>query len=376
MPVQPGGEIITYHASMLRDETRTEAFRRAIQATVREGDIVCDLGTGTGILALFAVRAGARRVFAIEEGPVSALAREVLAVNDPEGVVELVAGHSSEIILPERADVLISETLWNFGLGEGIVQAVRDARKNILSEEARFVPQRFHMLLAPVESQKPYRIIDTWSEDRYGLDLTPVRRIASNVVVSASLAEEEVLADPARFGTIELGGDDVDELRASLEFKARREGTLYGLGGWFEAELAPGIDLTNAPPNAARNWAQAFLSLGEPLEVATGDVIGVEIWATLSPEQWRWSVRVGDREQRGSTFGGLLISLADLHRTAPGRTPKLSPRGQAVAELLAHLDGTVRVADLVPRLRERHPDLFPNDAAADKLVREVLERWT
>jgi enediyne biosynthesis protein CalE3 len=370
------GDIVALHTSMLADTVRTDAFRRAIDATVRRGDVVCDLGAGTGILALFAVSAGARRVFAVEEGPVAAIAREIIAANDAEGIVELVVGRSSSVDLPERADVLISETLWNLGVGEGIVHSVRDAQRRLLVSDARVVPQQIDLVLAPVESPKAYRIVQTWTADLYGLDFTPLRQVASNVVHAAVLGEDELLADPARVGTVDLvnGGDD--RLHATLRFEARRTGVLRGIGGWFDAVLAPGVRLSNAPPNEARSWAQSFLPLSEPIQIEENDTIDVGITLSLEGEQWLWSVKARGVEHRGSTLGGSLLSLAELRRTAPTRRPVLSDRGNAVVQLLEWLDGDTPVSDLGPRLRELYPRLFPSDEAAESLVREVLERFT
>jgi hypothetical protein len=370
------GDIVALHTSMLADTVRTDAFRRAIDATVRRGDVVCDLGAGTGILALFAVSAGARRVFAVEEGPVAAIAREIIAANDAEGIVELVVGRSSSVDLPERADVLISETLWNLGVGEGIVHSVRDAQRRLLVSDARVVPQQIDLVLAPVESPKAYRIVQTWTADLYGLDFTPLRQVASNVVHAAVLGEDELLADPARVGTVDLvnGGDD--RLHATLRFEARRTGVLRGIGGWFDAVLAPGVRLSNAPPNEARSWAQSFLPLSEPVQIEENDTIDVGITLSLEGEQWLWSVKARGVEHRGSTLGGSLLSLAELRRTAPTRRPVLSDRGNAVVQLLEWLDGDTPVSDLGPRLRELYPRLFPSDEAAESLVREVLERFT
>jgi protein arginine N-methyltransferase 1 len=60
---------------MLVDDDRCLDCMRAILQTVRPGHIVLDISSGTGILALFACPAGARRVYAVEQDSVIEVAR-------------------------------------------------------------------------------------------------------------------------------------------------------------------------------------------------------------------------------------------------------------------------------------------------------------
>src|SRR3972149_6367882 len=58
--------LLAPHRLMVGDSARVHAFQKALHEVVRPGDVVADIGTGTGLLACFACQAGASRVYAIE----------------------------------------------------------------------------------------------------------------------------------------------------------------------------------------------------------------------------------------------------------------------------------------------------------------------
>ena len=68
-------DLMGFHRHLLDDHTRTSALIDAINAVVKPGDTVIDLGTGTGILAMAAARAGAARVYAIDHASIVDSAR-------------------------------------------------------------------------------------------------------------------------------------------------------------------------------------------------------------------------------------------------------------------------------------------------------------
>ena len=82
------------HRLLVGDEVRTRSFYDSIRASVHEGHVVLDVGAGSGILSLFAARAGARRVYAVERAArAAALARQMVAAN-----------HLSEVVVVIEAD--------------------------------------------------------------------------------------------------------------------------------------------------------------------------------------------------------------------------------------------------------------------------------
>jgi Ribosomal protein L11 methyltransferase (PrmA) len=112
---------------MLEDRVRTLRFIRAIRRTVRSGDVVVDLGTGSGVLAVAAAQAGAKHVYAIEVRPIADVAARLFQASGLSDRITLIRGTSTEIELPERADVLVSEMIGNEPLGERILETTCDA---------------------------------------------------------------------------------------------------------------------------------------------------------------------------------------------------------------------------------------------------------
>ena len=80
--------MIQYYLGILADSERFEAFDLAIGEAVQPHDVVVDLGCGVGTFAVFAARAGARRVFGVESSPAIEFARQLVRDNGVE--VELI----------------------------------------------------------------------------------------------------------------------------------------------------------------------------------------------------------------------------------------------------------------------------------------------
>ena len=97
------------HGWMVADGARTNAYARAIAKTVRPGDVVLDIGAGTGLFAILACRSGARRVYAVERDDIIEVARQNAAANGCAESIEFLHASSTEISLPECANVIVSD---------------------------------------------------------------------------------------------------------------------------------------------------------------------------------------------------------------------------------------------------------------------------
>ena len=138
------------HARMLDDDRRTGDYLAALAAGVRPGDVVLDIGTGTGVLAVAAARAGARRVYAVEATDIAVVAERVFEANGVQDRVTLVPGWSRQIELPEKADVLVAEVIGNEPFEEEILETTLDARRRLLKPGARLIPHTLTLMARPV----------------------------------------------------------------------------------------------------------------------------------------------------------------------------------------------------------------------------------
>jgi Ribosomal protein L11 methyltransferase (PrmA) len=294
--------LLSQHRELIGDSVRTNAFAEAIVQVVRPGDVVLDLGSGTGVLAMLAARAGARRVFAAEQGHIADVAAALFEANGC--AVELFHRRSTEVELPERANVLITETLGNLGFDEQILPSVLDARRRLLTPDARIIPARVALVAAPVDAAQRYeREIAFWSERRYGIDFSPARTFAANQVRATELDESAMLAAPARLTGADFTTVSAPEIRGGARFTVARDGVVHGFGAWFVATLADGIRVSNEPPLRAPNWRQALLPIEKPVRVRRGDVVDLEI-DSQDGANWRWRGSVaGTAFEQTTLFG-------------------------------------------------------------------------
>ena len=113
------------YQDMLADQFRMQCYRRAINQLVQPGDIVADLGTGMGVLAMMAIQAGAAHVYAVENRPqVVAITKEIIARNDMAERITLIEGDAREITIDAEVDLIINELIGDFGTDENIVECV------------------------------------------------------------------------------------------------------------------------------------------------------------------------------------------------------------------------------------------------------------
>ena len=307
--------MLRYHRQLLSDAHRTESFGRAVAEVVRPGDVVLDLGSGSGILALIAARLGARQVYAVEWGDIVGVARAVAARNGLSDRIEFFNAPSAEVELPEPVDVITAEILGSFGLEENVLTFLPDARDRFLKPGGVIVPGAVRTFLAPAEATDLYgKVVEFWSEDLWGFDFTAARQVAASQEYLFEEDTFEMLAPPQSFYSSETATMTREVVGKEVAFPVDRPGVCHGLVGWFEADVSPSVALASGPDTECFTWRPAFFPLSTSVLVEADDSITVFMEAIpWGPEVvWNWEVEVHRRSQRlysssQTSASGLLV---------------------------------------------------------------------
>lgn len=363
------------HFGFLSDSIKLERYQAVIDRLVRPEHLIVDLGCGTGVLGLMALRAGARKVYFVEEDPIIEVARKTVADAGFSDKAEFFHANSHEVTLPERVDLAFCDHVGYFGFDYAILRLLADARQRFLKPDGIIVPAQVELKLAPVESVECRKLVGRWQDGSVPEEFGQLSATAANSKYGMYLKEEELLADAASLTTLELGAEAPPYMSWNVEFECARDGMLDGVTGWFDCKLRDEIHMTNSPiAGDSLLRPQAYLPLEKPVAVRAGEHVRVSVMVRHIDRVIGWIVELPDVGKRyaHSTFNSLFLDRETLTRAQPNRVAKLNDRGRARQVVLSYCDGQRTVAEVQELVQRDHPLLFPSALATSSFVTQVL----
>lgn len=365
------------HLAYLSDLVRRSRYQAAVARVIRGGEHVVDLGAGSGVLGLMCLKAGAEMVYTIDSTSMIEVARRALAAAGYGAKSVMINSLSTRASLPAKVDLVICDQVGFFGFDAGIVEYLADAQRRFLKPGGITIPRRIDLLLAPIQSERCNNIARGWRSERVPEEFHWVDELSVNSKHSVDFLPDELLAPAATLGGIELGIDQREYFEWSVEIQIDRAGTMHGLGGWFDCELAEGVRMTNSPTAPDRiQRSQAFLPLAEPLPVSAGDVICSTIMARPGDNLLSWQVgkQGSSKVFSQSTWFGNLISESEIALRDPAHVPRLKDYGRARNAILGLCDGVRSVSEIEAAVRTLHSGLFHSGPELSRFVASVLAR--
>lgn len=313
-----GYENILMHQMMLEDKIRTEAYRDAIAQVVRPGDKVIDFGCGTGILSFFAARSRAEKVYAVDETKIIRLAK-LLAEKNGFANIEFHHNDAETFKIAEKVDVLVSEWMGCFLFHEWMLDPLLQIRDRFLKPGGRMIPQAVSMKLGFVVDKKAIGDCAFFNTRPYDIDYSAVGEWPYFNVLLKSMYPEALMPEAVDLGTLDMGTLTVDGMPEVYSGQLRFEKTteVFGLCGWFDADLCDGVQLCTGPFDPVTHWDQLVFPLSPSMRVEAGETVEVGV----SPSRrdgdkatfWRWFMTAGGKTVELDDF----VHMAWLKRDLP-----------------------------------------------------------
>jgi len=261
---------------MMADPVRMHAYHAAIRRHC-PGRVVCEIGVGLAPLTLMALRAGASRVYGIEAVPavLQTATQIVRAAGYGEDRFVPLQGMSYDVTLPERAGVVISETLDSTGVGENTVAAMSDAAARLLEPGGVLIPSHLGCAVAlatPAAFDEQLRFWRDTMLVEHGLDYGALATALGAVDHTLAIASDEVMSEWQTWQEVTLS--DAGSLRehTGVMLEVKRPGRITGFATAFVAVVGDAL-LDTFPGREATHWQQGFLPLPEPIEADVGDLV-------------------------------------------------------------------------------------------------------
>ncbi|KAF9399791.1 hypothetical protein BGX21_005616 [Mortierella sp. AD011] len=295
------------HQQMLNDRVRTEGYRDFIYENkdVFKGKTVLDVGCGTGILSMFAARAGAAKVLSVDNSDIIEKARLNIVENGLQDVITLFRGKIEEITLPCKVDIIISEWMGYFLLYEAMLDSVLVARDRFLAPGGILAPSQTRILFTATSDESFLDDSVNYWNDVYGFKMSCMKEGVLEEAVVDFVSPETIVTNTVTIKdlphqTITVAGLD---FVSDFELEMQRDDLICAFVGYFDTwftrdgqdvPLNVGISkdelkknnlngFTTGPVQTRSeetHWKQTMFVLAKPLEMKKGDKVKGTFYCT------------------------------------------------------------------------------------------------
>ena len=372
---------------MLNDKQRTDPYIEAIRRYVTPTTVFFDIGTGPGALALLAAHLGAARVYAIEPDNSIEVAKLCAAGAPGADRITWIQGLSTEIELPEKADLIVGDLHGTMPFYNGNIPSLVDARHRHLAPGGRILPARDILRAVPANAPKEYDLDEPWGKNRFGIDLSAGRPFVANSWWRAeadTVDKARFLSDVATWGTIDYMTVDTSNVDGTMHWHIESEDTMHGYYVWFDGEIADGLGFSNTPLSPELVYGRGFFPLEKPVHVVPGDEVSTRMSVKLMGEEhtYRWDTRITGADGtvkasfRQSTFRSKPISLERLRQLAPDHVATLSANGQIDEFVLHSILQAMSLGAVAKALVARFPKVFADETTALARVTKLVLKYS
>jgi len=257
------------HEEMLKDEVRTLTYRNSMYHNKHlfKDKIVLDVGCGTGILSMFAAKAGAKQVYGVDMSGIVEQARTIVDKNGFNDKVTIIRGKIEEIKLPvEKVDIIISEWMGYCLFYESMLDSVLFARDKWLASDGLMFPDRATLYVTAIEDRQYKDDKINWWDDVYGFDMSCIRSVALQEPLVDVVDRNQVVANSCLLKEIDIQTCTKDDIPfvAPFSLKIKRNDYVQALVTFFQIEFSKchkRVGFSTAPEAPYTHWKQTVFYL-------------------------------------------------------------------------------------------------------------------
>ncbi|KAJ1552093.1 type I protein arginine N-methyltransferase Rmt1, partial [Nowakowskiella sp. JEL0078] len=254
------------HEEMLKDEVRTLSYRKSIydNGHLFKDKVVLDVGCGTGILCMFAAKAGAKLVIGVDMSSIIDHAKEIVKANGFENKIVLLKGKMEDVQLPvEKVDIIVSEWMGYCLLYESMLNTVLYARDKYLKPNGLIFPDTAIMYIAAIEDgDYKDEKINFW-DNVYGFDMSHIKHLALREPLVDTVDKNSLVTNACAFRSIDLRTVKIEDLSFSVPFEisATRDEYVHAFVSWFDINFScchKPVKFSTGPQSKYTHWKQVF----------------------------------------------------------------------------------------------------------------------
>ena len=265
-------QVPSWHFPMMNDGARNTVYEQALKAVITPDSRVLDIGSGSGLLAMMAARAGAGTVTTTEKVPqIAEKARQIVKKNGYDDTITVLNKISTSLEvgkdMAEKANVLVTEIFGVGLLGEGAIQTIKHARANLLTEDAQIIPRAAKVTGVLLESEAIYH--EGQVDEVSGFDLSPFNEFSPFYQQKfIPHYPHRFLSEPFDVFEFDFQGENIGSESKTITLTPKEEGVCHGVAFWFRLFLDEDrwYD-TYYTETADCHWLQAIRLLPAPRDV-------------------------------------------------------------------------------------------------------------
>lgn len=283
------------HEEMLKDQVRTLTYRNAMYHNKHlfRGRTVLDVGCGTGILSMFAVKAGAKHVYAVDYSSIIDHAMAIVKENGLSDQITLIKGKVEEIELPvDKVDVIVSEWMGYCLFYESMLDTVIFARDKWLKPGGLLFPDRACLFLTAIEDRKYKDEKIFWWDSVYGFNMSSIRNVAVKEPLVDIVEPHQIVTDSCLVKEVDLYTVTIADLTFTVPYilTAKKNDYIDALVAFFTVEFTKchkRTGITTSPEARYTHWKQTVFYIEDCLTVKHGEQLTGQFSMAPNPRNKR-----------------------------------------------------------------------------------------